>query len=121
MSASKVAIEAQEQRRIAAVVGGDLDTLAGLLSEDLVYVHNNGMRETKAQYLATAGTIDYRVFDPREVSVRLYGDVGIVNGHAAIEVSFQGQDVAMTVRYTAVYALEGDVWRMVSWHASAVQ
>ena len=114
------AIEACEQGRIAAITSGDIDALAALLSDDLVYVHNNGLQENKAQYLKTAAQIAYRRFEPREQQIRLYGDVGVVNGCADIAVVYQGQDLSMTVRYTAVYAHEGEAWRLISWHASAV-
>lgn len=121
MSDIEAALAAQEERRIAAVTAGDIEGLAELLSDELIYVHNNGLQETKTEYLATAAKIDYRAFEPSEVTIRSYDDVGIVNGRAAIEVEFQGREMAMQVRYTAVYRREGDTWRMISWHASAVQ
>lgn len=120
MSDAKQAIQQCEARRIAAITSGDIDALGALLADDLVYVHNNGLQETKAQYLKTAAQIDYRQFEPREQQIRLFGQVGIVNGHADIEVSFQGKDRAMAVRYTAVYVERDGAWRLTSWHASAV-
>ena len=114
------AIQRCEEQRIAAITAGDIDTLGTLLADDLVYVHNNGLQETKAEYLKTAAQIEYRRFEPREQQIRLYGGVGIVNGHADIEVRFQGRELAMAVRYTAVYVDQDDAWRLTSWHASAV-
>ena len=44
-------ILALETKRIAAMTRQDLDTLDGLLADDLTYTHSRGVTDTKASFL----------------------------------------------------------------------
>ena len=47
----ETAILAAEDRRIAAILGGDLEALAQLVGEELLYVHGDGVAENRDEYL----------------------------------------------------------------------
>ena len=50
-----------DERRIAAMVAGDLDTLRELIADDCRYVHSTGVSDTKDSYLASieSGSLAY--------------------------------------------------------------
>jgi ketosteroid isomerase-like protein len=45
------AVQAQEDKWLAAVKANDLDALGKILADDLVYTHSTGIVETKTDYL----------------------------------------------------------------------
>jgi len=45
------AIQAQEDKWLAALKANDLDALGKILADDLVYAHSTGIVETKAEYI----------------------------------------------------------------------
>jgi hypothetical protein len=63
-------IKALEDRRYDAMLGNDLATLDRLLSEQLVYTHSNGQRDTKNAYLkrVESGHFKSQYRDPKKKS-----------------------------------------------------
>ena len=47
-----------------------------------------------------------------------HGDVGIVTGVSAMHVERDGKEQRFTVRYLAVYAKTGGLWRMTAWQST---
>lgn len=107
-------------RRFALMVAGDTAALGPVLADDLVYTHSSGAAETKAQFLEaiTSGRLRYRAIQDREAKVRIYGEVGVVNGLVDAQVTIGGQDNTFAIRYVAVYAREGGDWRLVAWQST---
>lgn len=111
---------AREDARIAAMLAADRAALADILADDYTHAHNNGLVETKTEYLARSigGAIRYRRFEPAERQVRVYGDAAVVTGRAGVEVEIEGQPRALEVRFQAVYMKQQDAWRIVAWQAA---
>lgn len=97
-------LESQD-RRFAAMVAGDGAALAPLLADDLTYTHSNGRVETREQFLESirSKALQYRSIEPADVVARVYGEAAVVTGRAAMKVLSNGQELAMAVRFTAVY------------------
>ena len=107
-----------ERRRFAAFMQGDLPTLDALLAAELTFVHSNGHLDTKSQFLAHLGAGDYQ-FDSiaaDEVSVCLYGDVGILTGADQRRVQVQQRQACLCYRFTIVYRKAQDRWQIVVIH-----
>jgi Domain of unknown function (DUF4440) len=70
-------IKALEDRRYDAMLGNDLATLDRLLSEQLVYTHSNGQRDTKDAYLkrVESGHFKYFAISRPEEEIRAFGDM----------------------------------------------
>lgn len=115
-------IRAADARRIAAVVQGDVTTLAALLTEDLTYTHSNGKLETREQFLAgiSAGTLDYKSIEPSDVQVRVYGGSAVMTGRAAVKVMAEGKDRALAMRFTSVWVRSEGGWRMAAWQSTSL-
>ncbi len=116
------AVRETHARRFALMVEGDTAALAGLLAEDLVYVHSSGAAESKAEFLEAiaSGRMRYRAIADREAAVRTYGDAALVGGLVDVQVTVGGQDAAPTLRYLAAYARQDGAWRLVAWQSTRV-
>jgi ketosteroid isomerase-like protein len=113
------AVRALDERRLAWLVQGDIDAMAGLLADELVYTHSNGRVDDKASYLAPlrAGTTRYLQYTPSEVSVRLLGDVAILTGRATMRAMVGGEERRNELRFTNVWLRRDGRWQMVAWHS----
>src|SRR5438874_11860666 len=72
------------QARFRLMTRNDLDSLASLLADDLVYVHTTGERETKQQFLARlrSGSLRYRSIEPLETAIENVDDTATITGRA---------------------------------------
>ena len=117
-----VALEAD--LRIAQL-GSDVDALATLISDDLLFTGPDGQLASKAQDLEAHGSgfIRFRIHEPEELRIRrVRANVAVTSLRARLAVELAGSLVEGTYRYTRVWARESDNhWRVVAGHVSAVQ
>jgi ketosteroid isomerase-like protein len=113
-------VEDLERQRWIALMGVDLDRLARLYADDLVYTHSNGVRDTKESFLELlrSQTLRYTRLEPRESTINLYGDLAVVTGDVEIEALTATGVHETVVGYTAVWARVGDEIMHVAWHSS---
>ena len=116
--ATEAAIFAFEDERFSAMERSDVHALAPLLSEELHYVHANGIVEDKTEFLRKieSGERLYRQFRAIERTARHDGDFTFVFGDAAVEVDRAAGRLSNRLTYTAVYRNRPDL-RFVAWHA----
>lgn len=112
------ALESQAAR-LRATIEEDIDALATYLSDDLTYSHNTGWIETKAEYLATveSKTLDYVSAVPRDVEVRIYGDIAVLTGLADMTGLIRGEPVELTIRFLEVSRRTGESWQLTAWQS----
>ena len=123
MSAKLIeAIRGLERDRFRAMVDGNGPLLDSLLSETVSYVHTNGKRETKRQFVdgITAGRRRYRQIEIQSQEVLPVGreTCVIVTGRALIEMEANNGALLFPIAYTALHAQEDGVWRLVAWQAT---
>lgn len=116
-------VRAADARRFEAMVRRDRQALDLLLADDLIYTHSNGQVETKAQLLASiaSGALVYRSIQPRDVQVRLSGDVAVLTGRADLGVRAQERDLDLAVLFTSVYVRRDGEWRMTAWQSTRIE
>jgi len=109
-------------RRFEAMRKEDFAALETALADDLTYVHSTARLESKKEHVANlrGGKPHYRGIAPRERTVRVTGDVGIVTGVSDMHVERDGKDNRFTVRYLAVYTKTGPDWKMTAWQSTRV-
>lgn len=114
------AVKASELRRFEATTGKDYKTLATLLGDDLVYTHSSAAVDSKASYLEslTSGRVTYKVIKPTDLQVRVFGDLAIIHGVAAMNVDANGQAIVNTLRFTDVWARRDGRWQMIAWQST---
>ena len=120
MSTQQAALLDVERQRLDAEVKADVPAIGNLLSGDLVYLHGNGLRQTKAEYLhaVTVGESRYRSIETGDRSAVIYGSVGVTHGNITLHLA-TGQSVV--ARYSGVYLLREDRWLLVSWQSTPIQ
>ncbi|MGH3589039.1 MAG: nuclear transport factor 2 family protein [Pseudonocardia sp.] len=114
--ATRAEILAVEDRRRAALLAVDLDTLDALFDDSLVHVHAPGLVHTKAQLLEHVATRQaYLDIERGELTVRLVGDVAVVTGRIVNRMRApDGGERVLGGVVTQVLARGDDGWRFVS-------
>lgn len=110
-SAEQGALEFQSAR-FRAMIDVDTDSLEKFLSDDLTYSHTTGWTETKSEFLSTveSGKIDYVSVTPRDVEVRIYGDIAVMTGLSDMRGAVGDRAVSFTIRFLDVSRRAGDSW-----------
>ena len=95
-------IMALEDRRIEAMISGDVEALGEILADDLIYTHTTARLDTKASFIEAiaSGRSNYRAVERKDVEFRNLGDTAVVTGHAKFHVG----DNKFEARFIDVYA-----------------
>jgi Domain of unknown function (DUF4440) len=111
-----------ERARFAAMVKADVGALDKLLAPELIYTHGDARRIDKAAFISDfkTGAFKYVTIEPSEMNVRVYGDVAVVTGAAAMHVVQDGKDAHIRIRYTNTHVRRGGAWQMVAWQATRI-
>jgi hypothetical protein len=110
-----------ERERFRAMVDADGEQLDALLSDSVSYIHTNGKRESKTQFLAaiTNGKRRYRQIEVQTQDVLLASDeTCVVTGRALVELEANSGALLFQIAYTAIQVYEGAVWRLAAWQAT---
>lgn len=116
-------ITESEDMRFQAQIAQDTAALKNLLTDDLMYIHSNGLTETKSDFLhsITTGNITYKTMQPEAGrAIRTYGKTGISNGIVHATGLLNGNPFDIKLRYTAVYVKQRGKWRLASWQSTRV-
>jgi type II secretory pathway pseudopilin PulG len=111
-----------EKDRFAAMQKADDAALNKLLADELTYTHSNANMQTKPQFVADikSGAIKYVSIVPSESDwkVRIFGNVAIVSGVAAVNVIDHGNNLKFKIRYTNDHINRAGSWQMVNWQST---
>ncbi len=115
-------IEQIENARIKAMINGNYSVLDKILSEDLIYIHSHGKLETKTEFLNVlkSGKLKYKAIERGDLQIRPYDNVAVINGKAKLTVEYEGKEIIIPIRFTAVYKKSGGNWEMVNWQSTAL-
>jgi ketosteroid isomerase-like protein len=118
-------LDERAQAFSAAFMAGDADSLAGLLAPHYHHTNNSARALDREGWLATmearmanieAGrlvTTEYRTEESERV---VHGDTAVVTGLAFMSGVRDQNPFAMRIRYTNVWAWDGDDWYRVAFH-----
>ncbi|AOJ32609.1 nuclear transport factor 2 family protein [Burkholderia metallica] len=115
------AIRALERDRFRAMVDGDGEALDALLSDKVFFVHTNGKRETKQQFIdaIVAGRRRYRQIEIQSQDVLpVGGETCVVTGRALIEMETNNGGLVFPIAYTSVHTHEQGRWSLFAWQAT---
>lgn len=110
-----------DEARIDATLAGDAARLEPLIGRTLRYIHSSGTDEDRALYLQRVGDgfYDYHRLDSIARAFRHFGEVVLVNGDVAIDVTVRDKGrKQFRSRYLQAWALEDGNWKMVSWQST---
>jgi ketosteroid isomerase-like protein len=112
-----------ERQRFRAMERVDVATLNRILSDDLIYTHANGWRQTKAELIGVLGSGDFKyesITPSDDIRVRIFDQAAIVTGRASIKIKAHGEAQGFTICYLDVYVKQDGRWQMVAWQSSRV-
>jgi uncharacterized protein (TIGR02246 family) len=109
-------IRSAEDRRYAAMVAADVDTLAGLLSDDVVYTHSSGTRDDKQALLSkiSGGSLVYVEVQHPVAQVIVLGEAVLVIGEMHADIVVGGQPRRLDNATLAVWAAQDGGWRLAA-------
>jgi hypothetical protein len=110
-----------ELNRFNVMVAKDRAALEAVLHKDLVYFHSGGNSDTKDSYIASifSGKSSYVSIVPVEIQTRVYGKTGINTGVLnLVNLSADGKETPVKLRFTDVFVFENGRWQMVSWQST---
>ena len=119
-AADRAALLDRDREFFAALTEGDSTALESLLAPDFVIVEiSSGSVFARADLIGAvaSGAVRFPAVQafPDEAVLRRVGSVGIVVGRTAMRfVNADGSGFTSGSRYTHVYALDGDTWRLLS-------
>jgi hypothetical protein len=89
----------------------DQAALDRFLADDLQYAHAGGQTQNREQYIAAVrkGPPRYESFTFSDLTVRIYGNVGVLTGF--VDVKMVGRD-SFRVRTLQVYTQKNGQWQM---------
>jgi len=100
----------------------DVAGLDKLLDKDFVLVHSDGKVQYKADYieeLRNRTRVNGQI-ENRDVVIREYGDMAVVNGVSVQSAVSNGKPWSGKFRFTRVWTRRDGAWVMVSSHSSRI-
>ena len=119
--ADVTSLKQAELSRFKVMVAKDRAGLEAVLHTELVYFHSSGVADTKDSYIASifSGKSNYQSIEAVELLTRVYGKIGINTGIVNIvNLSADGKETPLKLRFTDVFVFENGRWQMVSWQST---
>lgn len=116
MSAPHDDVSIAERQLYLAMIARDYPLLREVLADDLVYIHSNGVSESKEAYLAgvAAGTYDYEAVETLRTQDWMHGDAVVRTALVSMVVGERGQSKsAVILLITTLWRREMERWRLV--------
>ena len=118
----QVAVLQLEKDRFKAMINHDSSFLSNCLAEDLVYVHSNGMQDTKESLMdkIMSGALQYTSVEVQQADIRTFKETAWIHGAAKIKVR-NGKDspeMELSIRYLDIYKREDGEWKLVAWQSA---
>lgn len=116
-STNAEAVIAAEKARNAALIAGDADRLAALLSDNLRYIHSTGKLQTKTVVLdeiTSQQTAYARMITSDLVTDEIAPNVVVLSGKIDQRKLGNGKWRDLVLLFQAVWRNEADSWRLVN-------
>jgi ketosteroid isomerase-like protein len=115
-------IRALETARAQALLKADTTTLSRLVADDFTEISRLGTLRTKADNMREIATGALRLTAVRYDSqtVRLYGEVAVLQGLADNTGTFRGFPFSGRIRYTRVFVRRDGRWQAVAMQQTSI-
>jgi hypothetical protein len=110
------------KKKFSWLINRKYDSLDWLFDDKLLYIHSNGMTESKSDIFNNLkkGVIAYTKSDVSEAQIRMFGNSAVITGKGAFAGEARGTPFELNLVYTEVYAKLNGRWRLVSRHACKI-
>jgi hypothetical protein len=115
-------IEAADDERFRAKAACDWPALERLLADELVYVHVSARTDTKDSLLESlrSGRVQYLRGTRRDVNIRAYRDIALMNGAVKIEFQIDNVPRSSESAFVSAWVDRDGRWQMVHWHSTSI-
>jgi hypothetical protein len=119
-ASNPAAWRAADDARIAAMISANPAKLDAAFSDELLYVHSNGKRDTKATFMEslTSGKSKYNTitYEQREFRELAPGLV-LMDGRCRVLLGKAAPFTELHLSFLAAYRLEKGAWRFIAWQS----
>jgi hypothetical protein len=111
-----------EDARYAAQTSNDVAAMDKLYSPDLVYIHSSAIVDNKQSYIESMrkGTVQYKVMRRSDLVIRTFGCVAILTGNGDYDVSVNGKDMNVQLRFHSIWQKKDGQLQFVSWQSTRI-
>jgi ketosteroid isomerase-like protein len=93
-----------------------------LLANDLIYIHSNGIIDSKTTFIRNimTGRLEYLDIELHQADIRTHSQTAWIHGAARVKVR-NGKDtpvVELIIRYLNVYKKDEGSWKLVAWQSA---
>jgi Domain of unknown function (DUF4440) len=113
-----------DRQRYDLMIAQDTASLSSMIAPSLVYIHSNGMIDTKQSLLESIGTktLVHKSISTSEDKVRVYRKrFAIVTGKAIYNINYHNEDMTLNFVYTNVYYKLKGHWILISRQTSPLK
>jgi hypothetical protein len=113
-----------DRQRYDLMIAKDTANLSAMMAPSLVYIHSNGMVDTKQSLLESIGTktLIHKSITTSEDNVRIYKKrFAIITGKAVYDINYHNEDMNLKFVYTNVYYKLKGRWILVSRQTSPLK
>jgi len=116
-------IRESERQRLRALVEANIEVAHQLHAHDFQLINPAGISISKDQYLGgiESGDINYLVWEPETIEVRLYGQGAVIRYRAQIEIIVMGQKASLRTWHTDSYEKRDGRWQVVWSQATEIK
>ena len=106
----------QAARYCQAMTEADIDTMRGIVSEDMTFTHMSGMKQTREEYFADVadGSLTYYAIGMENPVVEVEGDVAMVTYTSALTAKAYGAQGTCRMKGTHYYQRIDGEWIAVN-------
>lgn len=121
VSAGEASLRELNRKWSEAVKNRDRIVLERILDDQFVSTGDDGQVSNKRQWIAAVmGPVTVESYSLDDVTVRVYGDTGIVTGTWNGKFKVDGKNAGGAFRFTETYARNRGAWRAVAAHESRI-
>ncbi len=108
------------KRKFEWLINNEMDSLDALLDDQLVYIHSNGLIESKQDVFDNnrSGKLKLDEVTVRESNARIFENTAIVTGKGRFIGIIDGNVFDVELLYSEVYVMKSGKWRLVQRHAN---
>src|SRR5882762_3005710 len=112
----ELVIRALHEAGDKALMGADVDSLARIFADDYVQYNESGQAFTRQDVLNNfrTGAIRYPSIVSTGRTIRVFGDMAVVNGSESDEVEVSGKRSAVRYVYLDVLLKRNGEWKLVA-------
>ena len=116
LSEEQLSVLYQAARYCEAMTEADIDTMRGIVSEDMTFTHMSGMRQTREEYFADVadGSLRYYTIGMEKPVARVNGDHAAVTYTSVLNADAYGARGTFRMKGTHHYEKRDGVWTAVN-------